>query len=201
MSPYQLTLAERDQPLQAGSHLAESAAASLLGRAPGKPARDRAETLPGARLFRVDGRAPPRSSDIAGDAARRLRGRGFASRRAGTREGNRAPRTREAARTILDRQVETAQTNGQPTPRTMHYQHDISRDSRPRVRAPNERISRPPVRPWTKNTSVTKTIQYARQSGFWRRTPAPSIPKIEDFCSPATRVAGTRLTQSDQARG
>jgi hypothetical protein len=97
--------------------------------------------------FRADGRAPPRSTDMAGDAARWLRGRGFASRRAGTHERNRAPRARDTARAVIDHEVETAQTNGQPAPRTVHYHHDISSDSRPGVPGPNERIPGTPVMP------------------------------------------------------
>jgi hypothetical protein len=147
--PGSTTLAERDQPLQ-GLCLAQ--AKRTAGRAPsrcdarGASARQaRPESGRGCRAlasFRADGTAPPRSTDTAGDAARRLRGRGFTSRRAGTHERNRAPRARDTARAIIDREVETAQTNGQPAPRTMHYHHDISGDSGPGAPGPNERNSR-----------------------------------------------------------
>jgi hypothetical protein len=57
--PDQLTLVERDQPLQAGSRFAQARQTAVehrlavmhAGRAPGKPARNRAETLPGARFL------------------------------------------------------------------------------------------------------------------------------------------------------
>jgi hypothetical protein len=175
----------------------------MLGERPAslpEPGRRRCRAL---ASFRADGRAPPRSTDMAVDAARRRRGRGCASRRAGTRERNRAPRARDAARAIIDREVSTAQTNGQPAPRTMHYHHDISGDSGPRAPGPNERNSR--------NSRDALAEEHERPQDDSVRTqelpahagahsgggcPRRLSPKSRIFCLRATRIAGAALTQS-----
>ena len=100
----------------------------LGGRAPGNLPRTWGDGCRTPASFRADGRAPPRSAGMVRDVARRRRGRGFGSRRAGALEDDRALRAREAPRAILDREVGTAQPDGQPASRAMHYQHGISGD-------------------------------------------------------------------------
>lgn len=70
------------------------AAASLVGERPASLPGSGVDGCRALASFRADGRAPPRSTGMAGNAARRRCGRGFASRRTGARNGNRAPRAR-----------------------------------------------------------------------------------------------------------
>jgi hypothetical protein len=147
-----ISLSKRDQPLQAGSRLAQ--ARRTAGRVPSRcdacwasarQARpESGEDAAGRSL--PSGRTERRPQDQLTWLATRRGDCAVVGSQADVPEcvSGIARLARDTARAIIDREVETAQTDGQPAPRTMDYHHDISGYSGQEFRGPTSEFQELP---------------------------------------------------------